>query len=62
QRRRSDVPVLLTSGYSEAAAEDAARAGVQLLPKPYQIDELAAALTAARAGGRPRNAAYSHSG
>lgn len=62
QRRRSDVPVLLTSGYSEAAAEDAARAGVQILPKPYQIDELAAALTAARAGGRPRNAAYSHSG
>ncbi|MFX8852515.1 response regulator, partial [Acinetobacter baumannii] len=34
QRRRSDVPVLLTSGYSEAAAEDAARAGVQILPKP----------------------------
>jgi signal transduction histidine kinase/CheY-like chemotaxis protein len=52
QRRRSDVPVLLTSGYSEAAAEDAAKAGVQILAKPYQIDELATALTAARSAFR----------
>jgi signal transduction histidine kinase/ActR/RegA family two-component response regulator len=52
QRRRSDVPVLLTSGFSEAAAEDAAKAGVQILAKPYQIDELATALTAARSSFR----------
>ena len=52
QRRRSDVPVLLTSGYSEAAAEDAAKAGVHILAKPYQIDELATALTAARSAFR----------
>ena len=48
KRRRSDIPVLLTSGYSEAAARDAATAGVQILAKPYHIDELAAALHAAR--------------
>jgi CheY-like chemotaxis protein len=48
KRRRSDIPVLLTSGYSEAAAHDASVAGVQILPKPYHIDELAAALNAAR--------------
>jgi signal transduction histidine kinase/ActR/RegA family two-component response regulator len=47
-RRRSDIPVLLTSGYSEAAARDAEVLGVQILPKPYHIDELAAALNAAR--------------
>ncbi|WP_407158441.1 response regulator [Bradyrhizobium sp. STM 3557] len=48
KRRRSDLPVLLTSGYSEAAAHDAEAAGVQILPKPYHIDELAAALKAAK--------------
>ncbi|HZV05573.1 MAG TPA: ATP-binding protein [Gemmataceae bacterium] len=47
-RRRSDIPVLLTSGYSEAAAQDAEVLGVQILPKPYHIDELAAALNEAR--------------
>ncbi|WP_314947741.1 response regulator [Bradyrhizobium cosmicum] len=48
KRRRSDIPVLLTSGYSEAAVHDAALEGIQILPKPYHIDELAAALGAAR--------------
>ncbi len=48
QRRRSDIPVLLTSGYAEAAVRDAESAGVQILPKPYQIEELAAALGAAK--------------
>ena len=51
KRRRSDMPVLLTSGYSEAAAQDAALAGVQILAKPYHIDELAAALNAAKSDG-----------
>ncbi|MET4201117.1 ATP-binding protein [Bradyrhizobium sp. LA6.12] len=48
KRRRSDIPVLLTSGYSEAAVHDAELAGLQILPKPYHIDELAAALSAAK--------------
>lgn len=48
KRRRSDIPVLLTSGYSEAAVRDAEAAGIQILPKPYHIDELAAALNAAK--------------
>lgn len=48
KRRRSDIPVLLTSGYSEAAAHDAEEVGIQILPKPYHIDELAAALDAAK--------------
>ncbi|MDA9411699.1 response regulator [Bradyrhizobium sp. CCBAU 45384] len=46
RRRRSDIPVLLTSGYSEAAVHDAELAGIQILPKPYHIEELAAALKA----------------
>jgi signal transduction histidine kinase/ActR/RegA family two-component response regulator len=49
KRRRSDMPVLLTSGYAEAAVKEAEREGVQILPKPYHIDELAAALGAAKA-------------
>jgi signal transduction histidine kinase/ActR/RegA family two-component response regulator len=53
KRRRSDIPVLLTSGYSEAAARDAHIAGVQILAKPYHIDELAAALHAARLSLQP---------
>jgi signal transduction histidine kinase/ActR/RegA family two-component response regulator len=48
KRRRSDIPVLLTSGYSEAAIRDAEMAGIRILPKPYHIDELAAALHAAK--------------
>jgi CheY-like chemotaxis protein len=48
KRRRSDIPVLLTSGYAEAAVHDAETAGIRILSKPYHIDELAAALGAAR--------------
>ena len=46
-RRRPDLPVLLTTGFSDAA-EAAAREGLRLLLKPYRIDALAAALSAAR--------------
>jgi len=53
RKRRSDIPVLLTSGYSEASAHDADAAGIQILAKPYHIEELAAALSAARSGFRP---------
>jgi DNA-binding LytR/AlgR family response regulator len=39
---------LLTSGYAEAAAHEAEAADIQILAKPYHIDELAAALNAAK--------------
>ncbi|WP_119679400.1 hybrid sensor histidine kinase/response regulator [Indioceanicola profundi] len=53
QRLRPGLPVVLTTGYSE----DVARAGgVQVLSKPYQVEDLlralASALAAAREGGR----------
>lgn len=48
QRRRSDMPILLTSGYSGAALHEAKETGVQILSKPYRIDELALALNAVR--------------
>ncbi|MBR0810832.1 MULTISPECIES: ATP-binding protein [Bradyrhizobium] len=53
RKRRGHIPVLLTSGYAEASAHDAHAAGVQILAKPYHIDELAAALSAARSKLRP---------
>jgi CheY-like chemotaxis protein len=43
--RRRGLPVLLTSGYAEAAKRDAEAEGVRILPKPYRLDELAAALS-----------------
>jgi signal transduction histidine kinase/ActR/RegA family two-component response regulator len=52
RRRRSELPILLTSGYAEAAAQEANAEGVHLLPKPYQIGQLSAALRAARAKWR----------
>jgi signal transduction histidine kinase/ActR/RegA family two-component response regulator len=53
RNRRSNVPVLLTSGYSEGAVHDAEAAGIRILPKPFQIAELAAALDAARSNAPP---------
>jgi CheY-like chemotaxis protein len=47
--RRSELPILLTSGYAEAAMRAAEAEGVRILPKPYRIDELAAALQQASA-------------
>jgi signal transduction histidine kinase/CheY-like chemotaxis protein len=46
-QRRPDLPVVLTTGFSEAA-ESATRKGLRLLPKPYRIEDLAAELAAAR--------------
>ena len=40
-RRRPELPVLLTSGYAEAAQARAAAQGVRLLPKPFKMDTLA---------------------
>ncbi|MET3858513.1 ATP-binding protein [Rhizobium sp. OAE497] len=42
--RRADLPVLLTSGYSEAAKKAADAAGIKILPKPYQLSQLSEAL------------------
>ncbi|MCA1499978.1 MULTISPECIES: ATP-binding protein [unclassified Bradyrhizobium] len=52
RKRRSDIPILLTSGYAEASVHEAESAGIEILPKPYHIDELAAALAAAKSGLR----------
>ncbi len=46
--RWPDLPVVLTSGFSEAA-DAASREGWRLLAKPYRMDALAAELAAARA-------------
>jgi CheY-like chemotaxis protein len=51
-RRRPDVPVVLTTGYSAAAAS-ATEEGIRLLLKPYRIDALAAELQAALTGKHP---------
>lgn len=48
-RRRPDVPILLSTGFSPAAAA-AADQGLRLLAKPYGIEALDAAINAARAG------------
>jgi CheY-like chemotaxis protein len=48
QRRRSDMPILLTSGYSGATIREAKETGIQILSKPYRIDELALALNAVK--------------
>jgi len=48
RQRRPDLPVLLTSGYSDAFREDADAECVRVLPKPFAVDELAAALTSLR--------------
>jgi CheY-like chemotaxis protein len=42
--RRRELPVLLTSGYIEAARRDGEIDGVVILPKPYGLDQLSAAL------------------
>jgi CheY-like chemotaxis protein len=42
--RRRGLPVLLTSGYAEAARAEAEAEGFRILPKPYRLDELSAAL------------------
>jgi signal transduction histidine kinase/CheY-like chemotaxis protein len=58
RRRRRGLPVLLTSGYAEATRESAAAEGVRVLPKPYRLDELAAALTTVIRAHQPTPAAH----
>jgi CheY-like chemotaxis protein/anti-sigma regulatory factor (Ser/Thr protein kinase) len=50
-RRRREEPVLLTSGYADAVKEAAAAQGIVILPKPYEIDDLALALHTVRSAG-----------
>jgi signal transduction histidine kinase/ActR/RegA family two-component response regulator len=51
QLRRSDLPILLTSGYSEATKQAAEAQGIKILRKPYQLAELEKAIRQAIAGG-----------
>ena len=54
--RRPDLPIVLTTGYSNAAASAAAK-GIRLLVKPYRIEALASELQtalSARADGARR--------
>jgi signal transduction histidine kinase/CheY-like chemotaxis protein len=48
RRRRPNLPVLLTSGYAEAARRKATGQQIKIIPKPYRIDELRDALAAVR--------------
>jgi signal transduction histidine kinase/CheY-like chemotaxis protein len=47
RRRRPGLPILLTSGFAEAAIREAEAQGVPLLPKPYQLQTLANAVDGA---------------
>ena len=46
RRRRPNLPVLLTSGFAEAASRSAAAHRIRIIPKPYRMDELREALAA----------------
>jgi signal transduction histidine kinase/ActR/RegA family two-component response regulator len=50
-RRRPELPVILTTGFSEAALA-AREEGLRLLMKPYRLDALAEAVDAAKRGRR----------
>jgi PAS domain S-box-containing protein len=52
RRRRPNLPVLLTSGYADAARRKAGAQQVKIIPKPYRIDELRDALAAVRQDAR----------
>jgi signal transduction histidine kinase/ActR/RegA family two-component response regulator len=52
RRRRPNLPVLLTSGYAEAARRKAGAQKIKIIPKPYRIDELRDALAAVRQDAR----------
>ena len=47
RHRRRNLPILLTSGYAEAASASARAEGVRILPKPYRLEELASAVARA---------------
>jgi PAS domain S-box-containing protein len=45
KRRRPDLPILLTSGHAEAYEAQAGAAGLQILPKPFQLENLITAMS-----------------
>jgi CheY-like chemotaxis protein len=49
RQRRPELPVLLTSGYAGAGGPEAEALGIEILRKPYGIDDLRAALARVRA-------------
>jgi signal transduction histidine kinase/CheY-like chemotaxis protein len=59
--RRRGLPVLLTSAYAEAAKAQAEAEGVKVLPKPYRLQDLAAALAATLPARRAGGAAWMRS-
>lgn len=50
--RRQNLPILLTSGYSEAAKEAADAQGIRILRKPYELADLSEALRSVTVGAR----------
>jgi len=46
RQRRPDLPVLLTSGYIERNRDEAVAMGIQVLPKPYGLEDLRVAIAA----------------
>ncbi|GGD41376.1 ATP-binding protein [Pseudoxanthomonas indica] len=50
RKRRADLPILLTSGFSEAIRKDADALGIPVLSKPYGLEDLRAAVEAQLAG------------
>lgn len=56
KRRRPDLPILLTSGYADAALRVAADEGFQVLNKPYDIGNLRRAIGQVLGGQRGRRA------
>jgi DNA-binding NtrC family response regulator len=52
RRRRPNLPVLLTSGFVDAASRSAAAYHITIIPKPYRMDELRDALASARQDAR----------
>jgi len=44
RRRRPHLPVLLTSGYAEAASRSAAAHQIRIIAKPFRMEELREAL------------------
>jgi signal transduction histidine kinase/ActR/RegA family two-component response regulator len=48
RKRRPDLPVVLTTGYAGPALRSAYEEGIDVLPKPYELAALDAALSVAR--------------
>ncbi|RYZ73493.1 MAG: response regulator [Lysobacteraceae bacterium] len=57
RRLHSGLPVVLTTGHVEAARQKAEAIGVQVLPKPYRLKDLDAALEKARGPAADRSMA-----